>query len=129
MAHIVSNCAPDIAICCYFDSAEQRSRLAYRAHGCSELYSLRSGSASLGPPYAAFFSPSLTGLTALFSAYTHPVSLILACALLAAGSMYVTRYGEALRIPGTWSFIPTLYFACELRREFAGQTRLAPLAL
>lgn len=55
----------------------------------------------------------LIGFLALFFALRVPVVFVLGCAVLAAITTGITRYGSGLRSLGSFTFVPALYLACE----------------
>ncbi len=74
----------------------------------------------------------------LFFTLSVPYLFILLCALLAFGTVFVTRYGASLRTVANFIFIPAVYLACELHENvqpyllmkvYVRFTSLMPIAL
>ena len=55
----------------------------------------------------------LAGFLALFFALQVPAMFVIGCAVLAAITTGITRYGSGLRSLGSFTFVPALYLACE----------------
>jgi len=68
----------------------------------------------------------LTGFTLLYfsSHYFTPLFIFL-CALMALGCIVLTRAGHKLRTFGNYTFIPSVYLACEIQYPLAEQSVLS----
>ncbi len=86
----------------------------------------------LGLPPLATLLHALATVAAcalLFAAGAQPVVFVVASAVTAIATIWVTRYGARLRTLGSFFFIPALYLACELRELPDGAQELGRLVL
>ncbi len=83
------------------------------------------------PPLATLLHAlaTVTACAVLFAAAAQPVVFVVASAVIAIATIWVTRYGARLRTLGSFFFIPALYLACELREMPDGARDLGRLVL